>query len=311
MKKLAVCVLAGCLAFAGWKWAVGEYGLEAQAGPEIDARAAILMDSETGRVLHASHADAALPPASMSKMMTELVLLERIGKGAIAWEEQVTVSPYAADVEGAEIGAGAGDRYTVRELFQAMTVHSANDAAIALAEYAAGSEQKFVTWMNDRARKIGLSDKTYFANATGLSSIDLARFEEAAAEGDTVMTARDTAKLAAYLIREFPEVLEITTLRDVAVEGGEASLVLRTTNQMLPGEAYAYKGNDGLKTGYTQRAGYCFTGTTQRGGKRLIAVVMGAASSEARFTETKKLFQYGYGAQQDPVWIAQMRALLP
>ena len=311
MKKLAACVLAGCLAFAGWKWAVDEYGLQAQAGPEIDARAAILMDAETGRVLHASHADVALPPASMSKMMTELVLLERIGKGAIAWEEQVTVSRYAADVEGAEIGARAGDRYTVRELFQAMTVHSANDAAIALAEHAAGSERKFVAWMNDRARKIGLSVETYFANATGLSSIDLARFEEAAAEGDTVMTARDTAKLAACLIRDFPELLDITTLRDVAVDGGNASLVLRTTNQMLPGEAYAYKGNDGLKTGYTLRAGYCFTGTTQRGGKRLIAVVMGAASSEARFTETKKLFQYGYGAQQDPAWIAQMRALLP
>ncbi len=311
MKKLAACVLAGCLAIAGWKWAVEEYGLEVQAGPAIEARAAILMDAETGRVLHASHADLALPPASMSKMMTELVLLERIGKGSIAWEEVVTVSSYAAEVEGAEIGARAGEHYTVRELFEAMTVHSANDAAIALAEHAAGSERKFVTWMNERARKIGLSGETFFANATGLSSIDLARFEEAAAEGDTVMTARDTAKLAAHLVRNFPEVLDITTLRDVAVDGGSASLVLRTTNQMLPGEAYAYKGNDGLKTGYTQRAGYCFTGTTQRGGKRLIAVVMGAASSEARFTETKKLFQYGYGAQQDPVWIAQMRALLP
>jgi D-alanyl-D-alanine carboxypeptidase len=311
MKKLAAWLLAGCLAFTGWKWAVDEYGLQAQEGPVVDARASILMDAETGRVLHASHADEALPPASMSKMMTELVLLELLDKGTIAWEEQVTVSRYAADVEGAEIGARAGDRFKVRELFEAMTVHSANDAAIALAEHAAGSELKFAAWMNDRARKIGLSEGTYFANATGLSSADLAMFEEAAADGDTVMTARDTARLAAYLIREYPQVLDITTLRDVAVDGGNASLVLRTTNQMLPGEAYAYKGNDGLKTGFTSRAGYCFAGTTQRGGKRLIAVVMGAATSEARFTETKKLFQYGYGAKQDPVWIAQMRALLP
>jgi len=296
--------------FGGWKWTVGEFGLP-QEEPEIAARASLLMDASTGRILHASNADEAMPPASMSKMMTELVLLDRMQAGKLHGEELVTISDYAADVVGAQIGAAAGERYTVDELFAAMTVHSANDAAVALAEHAAGSEPRFVAWMNERARDIGLSDRTIFANATGLSSADLAHYDAAASDGDTVMTARDTAKLAAYLIREYPEVLDITTLRNVALEGDSANLVLRTTNEMLPGEAYAYGGNDGLKTGYTSKAGYCFAGTTNRGGKRLIAIVMGAATSEERFTETKKLFQYGYGAKQDTALLAHMRAMLP
>lgn len=309
MKRIAGWVLAGCVLFGGWKWAVSEYGLP-QEEPEIAARASLLMDAKTGQILHASNADEALPPASMSKMMTELVLLDRLHAGQLDWEEQVTISDYAAGVEGAQIGAEAGERFTVGELFAAMTVHSANDAAVALAEHAAGSERIFVAWMNERGRAIGLSEQTMFANATGLSSIDLAPFEAAASEGDTFMTARDTAKLAAYLVKAYPEVLDITTMRDVAVAGGQAQLVLRTTNQMLPGEAYAYGGNDGLKTGYTSRAGYCFAGTTERGGKRLIAIVMGAATSEERFAETKKLFQFGYGAKQDTTLIAHMRAML-
>ncbi|CAG7619095.1 D-alanyl-D-alanine carboxypeptidase DacA [Paenibacillus solanacearum] len=260
--------------------------------PEIHARAAILIDAQTGAVYYESNADEALPPASMSKMMTELLILEDVCSGKRRWNETVRISSYAANVPGSKIGVKPKDTYTVRELFEAMVVHSANDAAVALAEQASGTESKFVTRMNQTAKKLGLSSGTVFANATGLPSADIRGFQSAAAAGDTEMTARDIAKLAARLVTDYPEVLDITRKPQVTL--ARTNLTLQATNLMLPGEAYAYSGNDGLKTGFTDEAGYCFTGTAMRGGRRLITVVMGTAAPEARFVETGKLLTYGF-----------------
>ncbi|MFE9276573.1 D-alanyl-D-alanine carboxypeptidase family protein [Paenibacillus glucanolyticus] len=263
--------------------------------PSIKASSAILIHAETGRVLYAQHADLPLPPASMSKMMTELLVLDAVRSGQHAWDEEVSISRYAAGVPGSGIGMVEGESYTLTQLFQALIIHSANDAAVAIAEHLKGSETQFVKEMNARAKEIGLSDRTVFANASGLPAADLASFAEAATEGETIMTARDSAMLARWIMNKHPDLLEVTSQRDFPLP--QKDLTLHTTNLMLPGEAHGYVGNDGFKTGYTSSAGYCFTGTAARGGNRLISVVMGTESTDQRFTETRKLMNYGFERQ--------------
>ncbi len=250
------------------------------------------MDADSGKWLYLSNAQEPLPPASMSKMMTEVLVLDSIQSGEISWKDPVVVSSYAAGVGGAAMGLAAGQTITVEELFNAMAVHSANDAAVALAEYANGTESLFVKRMNIKADEIGLSPSAHFANATGLSSDDLESYASAAADGETLLTAKDVAILARYLIEIHPEILKITKKSSVSTATRD---VLQTTNEMLPGQRFGTQGNDGLKTGYTQDAGYCFTGTTVRDGRRYITVVMGAITPEARFEETKKLLEFGAG----------------
>ncbi|WP_164821682.1 D-alanyl-D-alanine carboxypeptidase family protein [Paenibacillus koleovorans] len=278
-----------------------EKGIGAYAEPpSIDARSALLMDAKTGTVYYESNADIALPPASVSKLMTELLVLEDVRAGKRNWKETVVISKYAANMPPSRIGLKAGDRWPLDELFQAMVVYSANDAAVALAEHLAVTERDFVIRMNEKAHKLGLSSKTVFANASGLSAADLSGLQPrtasgkggAEAPGETVMTARDIAKLAQHLVNAYPEVLDITRMKEVTL--ASRNLKLETTNLMLPGKMYAYSGNDGLKTGFTDEAGYCFTGTAMRKGHRLITVVLGADAPEARFEETKKLLSYGF-----------------
>ncbi|MDQ6418556.1 D-alanyl-D-alanine carboxypeptidase family protein [Paenibacillus sp. LHD-117] len=263
---------------------------------DLQAEAAILVDASTGDVLYAKNADEPLPPASMSKMMTEILVLDGIHEGTIKWNDKVTATGYAAQVPGARMGLSVGDVITVRELFDAMTVYSANDAAVALAEHIGGSEETFVQRMNMRAERIGLSPGAVFGNASGLSRADIAPYAGAAAEKDSLLTAEDTAKLAGYLIGKYPEVLDVTSRSSVKVPTSQQALA--ATNWMLKDKPFAYPGNDGLKTGYTPNAGYCFTGTAKRDGKRLISVVMGASSKEARFTETMALYDMGFEVEK-------------
>ncbi|WP_238188424.1 D-alanyl-D-alanine carboxypeptidase family protein [Paenibacillus sp. L3-i20] len=258
----------------------------------IHSAAAILIDASSGKVIYQKNADEAHPPASMSKMMTELIVLEGVLEGRLSWNDRVSASHYAAHIPGTRMGLSQGDQLTVRELFDSMTIYSANDAAVALAEHIGGSEKAFVHLMNEKAARIGLSIKSVFGNASGLSKEDIASYHESAHEQDTMMTAKDTAMLAGYLMGKFPEVLEVTSRGSVRVSTNKKSL--SATNLMLENKPYEYVGNDGLKTGYTPNAGYCFTGTAKRDGKRLISVVMGADSKDTRFTETKKLYEMGF-----------------
>ncbi|WP_364143086.1 D-alanyl-D-alanine carboxypeptidase family protein [Paenibacillus sp. LPE1-1-1.1] len=283
---IAVCAAACILYLMSLK------GKPSVSGLQLESGSAVLLDLQTGEVLYEKNADEALPPASMSKLMTELIVLDMASEGKLGWGDLVTASSYASLVPGAQIGFDAGDAYTVRELFEAMAVHSANDAAVALAEHVSGSETEFAALMNSRALKLGLSSQTVFANATGLSSEDLLPYAEASANADTVMTAKDTASLAAYLLKKYPEVLEVSSRSSVRL--ASTSQKLRTTNLMLNGMPYAFPGNDGLKTGYTVQAGYCFTGTARKDGRRLVSVVMGAHTPEQRFIETGLLFDYGF-----------------
>lgn len=259
---------------------------------KIDASASVLMDVKTGKVYYEHNASAALPPASMSKMMTELLVLKNIKEGRHSWDETVTASRYAANVTGAEIGLRPGESLPLRTMFEAMVIHSANDAAIALAEHIGGNEREFVKQMNETARELGLSRQTVFANATGLSSQDLRPFKSASSERETMMTAKDLAMLTRHLIHAYPEILDVTAKTELHIP--EKRMTLHTTNAMLPGEAFAYSGNDGFKTGFTQRAGYCFTGTAERDGRRFVAVVMGAPDAEKRFEDAAKMFNYAF-----------------
>ncbi|MBO9596301.1 MAG: D-alanyl-D-alanine carboxypeptidase, partial [Cohnella sp.] len=283
-------VLMGLVLLLGWSVDLKDkLTFSKEAAPRLAVVSAVMIDADSGKTIYTSNSKEPLPPASMSKMMTEIIVLDSIQAGAARWDDPVRTSDYASRVVGAQMGLIKGQTVTVKELFDAMAIHSANDATVSLAEYIAGTEARFVDKMNQKAQEIGLSSATYFANATGLSSEDLANFATAAADGETVMSAEDVAQLAQYLIQMHPEVLSVTKQ---AAAGSGANAGLLTTNEMLPGQRFGTKGNDGLKTGFTERAGYCFTGTTKIGGRRYITVVMGASTPEGRFEETKKLLAY-------------------
>ncbi len=289
-------------------WAASMKDMPLYPELEVEAASAYLVDLHSGEVLYERNADEPLPPASMSKLMTELVVLDAVNEGKLAWNEQVPISAYAAAVPGSQIGVQEGESLTVRELFEAMAIHSANDAAVVLAEHIGGSEMAFVKLMQERAKGLGLSEQTVFGNSTGLSRFDLRPFKAAASARDTQMTAKDTARLAAYVLVKYPEVLEVSGRGNLLLKGAREALP--ATNLMLSGKAFAYPGNDGLKTGYTKEAGYCFTGTAKREGRRLVSVIMGAKTADERFVETGKLFEFGFQTSRVEAVIGRIQSKL-
>ena len=277
------------------------YSNSASAAPSLDvkAEAAILVDAETGKILYQKNADKLLPPASMSKMMTEYLLLEAINKKKISWEQKTSISEYAQKISQnrtlSNVPLRIDDKYTVRELYQAMAIYSANGATIALAELLAGSEGEFVKRMNAKAKEFGMKDYQ-FVNSTGLNNKDLFGNHSSGNETDeNMMSARATAILAFRLLSDHPEVLETASIpKMVFREGTDDEIEMENWNWMLPSLVKGYNGVDGLKTGSTDLAGNCFTGTIKKGDTRLISVVMKTDSRLARFDETKKLFDFGF-----------------
>lgn len=261
--------------------------------PAINAQAVVLMEIDTGRILVNHNGEMPLPPASMSNLMTELIILEDLKAERISWDDEVAISEEASTIGGVQLSLKEGDVLTVRELFQSVAVYSANDAAMALAEHASGSEKAFVQRMNAKAKEIGLSSHTRFSSSSAIDGRGSGKAGSGQDEG-TRMTARDTALLAAHLIDHHPDVLTASSQTQLKIVGRD--LYLSNTNWMLPSlrGPYSYEGTDGLKTGYNEQLGYCFTGTAERHGTRLIAVVMGTPTKEARFEETRKLFEYGF-----------------
>ncbi|MGV3488412.1 MAG: D-alanyl-D-alanine carboxypeptidase family protein [Tuberibacillus sp.] len=262
----------------------------------LQADSVILMNAHHGDILFEKNADEPLPTASMSKMMTEYLVLEAIKNKKITWDTPVTISDYVFWVSNhpgfASVHLNKNQKYTVRELFNAMAVRSANGASIALAEAVAGSEKEFVKQMNAKANELGLSH-SQFVNCTGLSNTDLESHYSTGGPNDTNrMSARDVAVLAQKLIRNHPEILKIIDQPKITFQGKS----YHNTNWMLPGvkKEVGYKGVDGLKTGYTDEAGYCFVGTVHKNNARLISVVMGAATPVDRFTETAKLYNTAF-----------------
>ena len=276
----------------------------ANAAPAVDlgieAKSAILIEASTGQVLYELNADEPMPPASMAKMMTEYLVMEDIKAGKISWDSIVAPSQYAVDVIGSGQLIGPNEKYTVKELFYAMSIYSANDATVALAEFVGGTEENFVKRMNETAQRFGFNPNSKFVSSTGLPIADLGKYAPPSDLPDSLMTARDAAKLAQRIVLDHPEVLEFSSIPSRKFREKDKSPMINW-NWMLEGNMnvpnfrpYAYEGLDGLKTGHTNEAGYCFTGTAERNGMRLISVVMNTASEPKRFLETRKLLDYGF-----------------
>ena len=267
MKKLAAALLAAALLV-----------LPAQAvsgAPTVDAAAAVLMEKETGAILYEQNAHDKLEPASVTKVMTLLLVLEAIDDGRLALDDMVTVSAHAASMGGSQVYLKEGEQMSVDDMLKAVAVVSGNDAAVALAEHLAGSEEGFVEQMNQRAAELGMAD-TCFVNCTGLPA------------PDHVTSAYDIALMSRELILHHPSIRDYTTIWMDSIRGGQFQLA--NTNKLVR----FYEGATGLKTGSTDAAGYCLSATAERDGMELIAVVLKAKTSEQRFESAKSLLNFGF-----------------
>lgn len=256
----------------------------------LTAKAAVLMNAETGKVLYAVNETARLPEASITKVMTMLLVFEAYDSGKIAMDETVTCSEYAASMGGSQIWLEPGETMTVDELIKAALVGSANDACVALGEHIAGSNDAFVAMMNQRAEELGMTD-TFYCNCTGLD-----------ADGH-VTSAKDIAIASAALLAH-DEVLNYTGIWMDTLRGGK--LQLTNTNKLIK----QYSGAIGLKTGTTSKAGCCISAAARRDGMTMIAVILGAPDSKSRFADAKKLLDYGF-AKCELVDISTVEVELP
>ena len=253
---------------------------QAKAAPmEVKAKSALLMDVTTGTVLFEQNAHEALAPASVTKVMTLLLIMEAIDSGAIGWNDIVTASETAAAKGGSQVYLKAGETMTVSDMVKAIAVSSANDCACAMAEHLCGSESAFVDKMNTRAKELGM-ENTHFVNCTGLDD------GENAAQHKT--SAYDIALMSAELLKNHPDIKKYTTIWMDTLRNG--TFGLSNTNKLIR----FYPGATGLKTGFTSNAGYCLSASAQRDGMELVAVVMGAKTTQDRFNACKSLLDYGF-----------------
>ena len=273
MKRLgwilvALSIMLGLLPFAAQA-----------ANLEVEAKSALLMDVATGTILYEQNSHEALAPASVTKVMTMLLIMEAIDSGKIGWSDAVTVSEAAAAKGGSQVFLKVGETMTVEDMVKSIAVSSANDCACAMAEHLAGSEAAFVENMNARAKELGMED-TNFVNCTGLDD------GEDAANHRT--SAHDIAVMSRELLKNHPDITRFTTIWMDTIRGGEFGL--SNTNKMVR----FYNGCTGLKTGFTRGAGYCLSASAEREGLQLIAVVMGCETSQKRFAACKSMLDYGF-----------------
>ena len=263
----------------------------------------ILIDGESGKILFQKNIDVLLPVASMSKMMSEYLVLEAINNGQITWDQRVPISEHIAavshDTRLSNVHLRIDETYTVRELYESVAIYSANGSTMALGELISGSYESFIDLMNETAERIGMGQYGQdfkFVNSTGLPNhYLLGKHPKGTLDDENLMTTRATAILAYRLINDYPEVLETASIpRKVFKEGTEDFIRMENWNFMLPELVYGYKYIDGIKTGSTDAAGWCFTGTAIKNGQRLISVVMNADTRKGRFDETERLMEYGF-----------------
>ena len=246
---------------------------------DIGGKSALLMDVATGTVLYEKNAHDPLPPASVTKVMTMLLIMEAISDGRIRWEDTVTASEAAASKGGSQVFLRAGETMTVADMVKSIAVSSANDCACAMAEHLYGSEGAFVEKMNARAAELGMND-THFVNCTGLDDGE---------DADKHKTsAYDIALMSRQLLKYHPQITQYTTIWMDTIRDG--TFGLSNTNKMVR----FYSGATGLKTGFTRGAGYCLSASAHREGLELIAVVMGCETSQDRFAACKSMLDYGF-----------------
>ena len=272
MKKASV-LLAVLVLFAAIPLRAGAVELDVQG------KSALLMDVATGTVLYESNAHQRLSPASVTKVMTMLLIMEAVDSGRIQLTDQVTASEAAAAKGGSQIYLKVGETMPVSDMLKSIAVSSANDCACAMAELLAGSESAFVEQMNQRAQELGMAD-TRFINCTGLDDSPEAKEHRT--------SAYDIALMSRELLKHHPDIKNYTTIWMDTVRSG--AFGLSNTNKLIR----FYSGATGLKTGYTTGAGYCLSASAKREGMELIAVVMGCESSQKRTADCKALLDYGY-----------------
>ena len=243
--------------------------------PQVEAAAAVLMEKETGTVLCEQSAHDKREPASVTKIMTLLLVMEALDEGRISLADPVTVSARAASMGGSQVYLKEGEQMSVEELIKAVAVVSGNDAAVALAEHIAGSEEAFVARMNERAAQLGMADTT-FVNCTGLPA------------AGHLTSAYDIALMSRALILDHPDIRQYSTIWMDTIRGGQFQLA--NTNKLVR----YFEGCTGLKTGSTDSALYCLSATAEREGMELIAVVLGSPTSAQRFDAAQALLTYGF-----------------
>lgn len=242
---------------------------------DLKAKASVLMDIDSGNILYEKNIHEKLPIASITKVMSMLLVMEALDSGKITYEDMVPVSEHSYDMGGSQVYLKPGEEFTVLEMMKAVAIHSANDATVALAEKISGSEDAFVAMMNEKARELGMND-TNFLDCTGLT------------DDNHYSSALDVATMSRELIRKHPKVLEITSVWHDTFRNGLFSL--DNTNKLIR----SYQGANGLKTGFTTKAGHCLSASAKRNNLQLIAVVLGEPDSDTRFAEAKKLLDYGF-----------------
>ena len=252
------------------------------AGPEISAPSAIMIEASTGQVIYEKNADERRSPASITKIMTLLVIFDYLNNGKVKMEDQVRVSAHAQSMGGSQVYLEEGEIQTLETLIKCIAVASGNDAAVAAAEYVAGTEEEFVYLMNQRAAGLGMAD-THFEDCCGLTDSD-----------GHYTTAKDVAVMSRELITKYPKIFDYTKIwmEDIThtTNRGAEVFTLSSTNKLLK----SYEWATGLKTGSTSKAKFCMSATAKKDGMELIAVVMGAEEGKIRFAEAITLLNYGY-----------------
>ena len=302
MKKwITVLMTAVMLALTGSFAVMAEDETEGENGGTVTVTApsVLLMEASSGKVLFEKDADTKRPPASVTKVMTILLIYDALSEGKIHKEDVVTVSEYAASMGGSQVFLEAGEEQTVDTLLKCIIVSSANDACVAMAELIAGTEEAFVQQMNERAKGLGMKN-TVFKNCNGLD-----------ADGH-VTTARDIALMSRELITKYPDVYEYTKIwMDTIIhktKKGESEFGLSNTNKLIRQYSYA----TGLKTGSTGEAKFCLSATAQKDGIDLIAVIMAAPDVKARFADAQTLLDYGFSVcrkYEDRDWESLKKAV--
>lgn len=270
------------------------------AEPDVESPSVILMEASTGKTVYEKNADETLHPASITKIMTLILIFDALSENKITLDENVTVSEHAASMGGSQVFLEAGEKQTVNTMIKCISVASANDASVAMAEHIWGSEQTFVDKMNERAQGLGMSG-THFVNCCGLDT-----------DGH-MMTARDVAIMSRELITRYPQIHEYSGIwMDTITHStrrGESEFGLSNTNKLIK----QYEWATGLKTGSTGLAKCCLSATAEKDGIELIAVVMAAPNSKTRFKDAISLLNYGYGVvdiYRDNAWLSQEKIVV-
>lgn len=299
--------LAGISSLSNQKVSAASLPGQTDTGLNLDVKAAIAVDANTGQILYAKNAEQVLPIASMSKVMTAYLVLQAVKQGKLSWNQKIlpdsAAQKVSQDTTLSNVPLKEGQRYTVKSLYQAMLVYSANGAAMALAGAVGGTQKNFIDMMRKEAVKMGIKDSEWYtANGLANGEVGTGKYPGASDSAENKLSAKDMAILAYRTLKDYPEILETTSIARMKFNNGTSETQMENWNWMLKGLAKAYTALpvDGLKTGTSDSAGACFTATVNKDGHRLITVVLGAkhASQEdlSRFEQTQKLMSYCYNS---------------